>query len=260
MSLMVRAFGSFSARVAFDLVSRRPYAFGVLEGAQIAKRFGYSGRLLALEFGVAGGDGLFNLARIAKEASAITGQDIQVVGFDSGQGLPASLDYRDHPELYKAGDYPPIDKDRLIAALPANCKLIYGDIAETALPFLSSLEDTAVSFVSIDVDYYSSATDCLRAIGGATREALLPYLPIYFDDTLKPSHCSWAGERLSVREFNEQNPMRKIEPYTGLRGRRIMKRARWIDQMYALHTLDHPLRTVVAANNVDIKKLSNRYL
>ena len=82
------AFGGFRAKVEFDLVSRRPYAFGVLKAADMFRAFQLSGTLYALEFGVASGDGLISMARIAHRVTRVTGVEIKVVGFDTGTGLP----------------------------------------------------------------------------------------------------------------------------------------------------------------------------
>ena len=56
----VAAFGSFRAKVAFDLVARRPLAFGLLRAADWAKECGID-RITAIELGVANGAGLMNM-------------------------------------------------------------------------------------------------------------------------------------------------------------------------------------------------------
>ena len=38
-----------------------------------------------------------NLCRISRKVSAITGIEFEIVGFDSGVGMPPPQDYRDHP-------------------------------------------------------------------------------------------------------------------------------------------------------------------
>jgi hypothetical protein len=40
--------------------------------------------------------------------------------------------------------------------------------------------------------------------------------------------------------------LRKIAPFALLRPRRIFKNAQWIDQMFAAHIHDHPLRSPIA--------------
>src|SRR2546427_1003344 len=98
-SVFVKLFGSFSAKAAFDVTERRSYAYGILETARIAKRRGLK-RITVAEFGVASGAGLLAMCRLAKQATALTGVQFNIVGFDSGTGLPPPANYRDHPDLW----------------------------------------------------------------------------------------------------------------------------------------------------------------
>jgi hypothetical protein len=164
-----------------------------------------------------------------------------VVGLDSGRGLPAPRDFRDHPEAYREGWYP-MDEGKLRRALGRNTRLIIGPFEETVVPFVSSLTPEApVGFVSLDVDYYSSARDALALFCGLP-EAYLPYLPVHVDDISFPSHNSKAGEALAIEEFNREHPMRSVERDRFLVHRRIFKNAAWLEQMFTLHVLDHPER------------------
>ena len=61
ISAFASLFGNFRTKVDFDLISRRPYAFGVLDGVTHALKFGRPKRFYAIEFGVAGGAGLRSL-------------------------------------------------------------------------------------------------------------------------------------------------------------------------------------------------------
>lgn len=202
----------------------------------------------AVEFGVASGGGLLSMCRIAKAVSATTGVMINVIGFDTGSGMPPATDYRDHPEYYFQGDYAPLAVSELLKSLPKNARLIIGDVADTVPSFLSDYEGV-IGFVSVDVDYYTSTKSCLALLTGRA-DKYLPCVPIFFDDVLEDWHNPWCGEQLALEEFNISNPMRKIAPYTALANKRIMKNASWIKQMYALHVLDHKLRSV-SANRPD---------
>jgi hypothetical protein len=66
-------------------------------------------------------------------------------------------------------------------------------------------------------------------------------------------------ELLAVREFNEENEMRKIHLFAGLRHKRLFKHTSWFDQVYLLHVLDHPRRNVSGAPK-EIKVITNPYL
>jgi len=238
---LVAALGNLRARIAFDLFERRPYAFGILTAADGAARLGVR-RIAVIEFGVASGAGLRSMSRIAHAVSKQTGVMIDVIGFDTGKGMPPAIDYRDHPEQYFEGDFAAPDLAALLKSLPASTQLLVGDTRQNIARFLSEYDGT-LGFVSVDVDYYSSAKDCLGLL--SSRQArCLPWMPVFFDDVLLESHNPWCGELLAISEFNEANPLRKLAPYTSLRNSRIMKNASWIPQMYALHVLDHQARSV----------------
>lgn len=110
-SLFVAAFGSLRAKVACDLVNRPHYAYGLLAAADQAKEAGIDA-ITAVEFGVAAGEGLLNLCKVAERVSNTTGVRINLVGFDTGRGMPPPVDYRDHPEEFQASDYP-MNHDKL---------------------------------------------------------------------------------------------------------------------------------------------------
>src|SRR5579884_2319570 len=88
MALIAGMFGSTRVKVAFDAFPRRAYAFGILAAADKAKDIGVD-RIAAIEFGVANGAGLFAMSNLAARMEKLTGVKIDVIGFDTGQGMPA---------------------------------------------------------------------------------------------------------------------------------------------------------------------------
>jgi hypothetical protein len=241
LSLLVAAGGGFESKVYFDLVLRQHNAFGLLQAARFAQRYGYKS-YTAIEFGVANGAGLMNMAEIAGKVSKATGIRIELAGFDSGSGMPPPLDYRDHPDCYDRGDFPMQNYDLLRERLPATTRLIIGNAAETVSPFLSVLRpDCPIGYVVIDVDYYSSTLDCLKIFSGAP-ELYLPEALMYLDDIAFPQHNPWQGEYLAINEFNAQNEWRKACPYNFLSSARLFRNASWIDQVYLMHILDHEIK------------------
>lgn len=257
VSLFVALFGSFRSKVAFDLVIRQQHAYGILAAADLAKSQGIT-TVALLEFGVASGAGLLNICQVAKSVTAATGVEFLVFGFDTGKGMPPPRSYKDHPELYQEGDFP-MDSAALQARLPANARLMLGDLTTTVPQFLASADPSVpIGFVSIDVDYYSSSVDALRVLAGAPQR-YLPRVVIYLDDVHFDSHNSWCGEQLAVNEFNQAHDFRKIEHHSFFRGSRIMKNASWIDHMVTLHVLDHPIRSNLDRSRATIS-LSNPYL
>jgi hypothetical protein len=258
LSIFVALFGNYKMRIACDLVVRQQYAFSLLKTAELAMVQGLKS-VTAIEFGVAAGAGLVNICDISRNITKLTGVDFKIFGFDSGKGMPPPRDHRDHPEVFSAGSYPLIDRSALMRALPHNAKLILGDIQETLPPFVAGLSASSpVGFVVIDVDYYWSAKECLNVFLGAA-DNYLPWTLVYLDDIGFESANPWAGELLAVREFNEENEMRKINLFRGLRHKRLFKHTSWFDQVYLLHVLDHGRRNVSGAPK-EIKVLTNPYL
>jgi hypothetical protein len=256
VAAFVALFGTFRAKIAFDLVLRRQFAFSILYAADEAKRLGLE-RVTLAEFGVANGAGLINICYLAERITKITGVEFDIYGFDSGKGMPPAIDYRDHPELYQEGDFP-IDEPRLRAALPANAELIIGDVAETAGRFADQLTpESPLGFASFDLDYYSSTKAAFNVLKAAA-ERYLPITVLYLDDIVDDTNNPWAGELLAVNEFNAENELRKVAPLHALRRKRLMKNARWIDQIYCLHVHDHPARS--PAIRRETLAIANEYL
>src|SRR5215813_13419759 len=96
LAFFVALFGSFRAKVNFDLIIRQQNAFPILHAADKARQAGLK-RLTIVEFGVANGAGLINMCRIAASVEKTTGVGFDIYGFDTGAGMPAAIDYRHHP-------------------------------------------------------------------------------------------------------------------------------------------------------------------
>jgi hypothetical protein len=238
--------GTFRQRVQFDLVDRPQHAFGLLTAADVASFAGMR-EIVALEFGVAEGAGLRNLAEVASLVTDETGVGVDVVGFDSGEGLPAPVDYRDHPEIWVEGDFAMPDPPGVRATLPPGVDLVLGPIATTLPQFVRTLAKP-IGFVSFDLDLYSSTRDGL-AVFEIKCDRLLPVVVSYFDDVIggirrigSLFRTKAAGQLRAIEEFNARQSSRRIDPIWVLRHRRPLDREAWIERMYALHVLDHPIR------------------
>jgi hypothetical protein len=257
LSVPVWMFGSFRAKVAFDLVLRHHHAYGILAAADQARALGVE-RLALLEFGVGGGTGLLNMAHVAAEVTTCTGVEFEIYGFDTGAGLPPPRSYRDHPELFQAGDFR-MDVHRLRAMLPPNVHLVLGDVATTTTDWLHGRSSTApIGFVSVDLDYHYSTKAALRALLGPS-DMYLPQTHVYLDDIQEESHNSFCGELLAVEEFNQENELRKIERPYFLPHSRVFHRAPWVGHMFVLHVLDHPTRSTLDRGR-EPQRLLNPYL
>jgi len=259
-SLFAAIFGSYRMKIALDLVVRQHNAYCILKSADQARQLGIRSVTL-IEFGVATGAGLFNMAQIAKRISSSTGIEFRIYGFDSGKGMPQAIGYQDHPEYYKQGDYP-MDYGRLKSILPANTKLIIGDINQQSIQkFITEnvSREAPIGYVNIDVDYYSSARESLK-IFLEPAEKYLPVTYVYFDDIEFEGHNSRCGELLAVEEFNRDNPLRFIERHSFLENQRIFKKANWIKHIFALQVLDHPVRNDLTSRPDKPSVLNNPYL
>ena len=129
LSLPVAILGTYRAKIAFDLIIRQQHAYGMLRAAEVAAAWGLK-QVTVVELGVGGGAGLMNLAIIGGKLTRKYGVRFDIVGFDTGAGMPAPQDYRDHPELYCQGLFA-MDIDKLRATLPTNARLILGDLDQT---------------------------------------------------------------------------------------------------------------------------------
>ncbi len=244
--------GSFRDKVRYDLVERPTYACGLLMAADMARYCGIS-HITAIEFGVAEGKGLLNLCQLADAVTTETGVGISIVGFDTGAGLPHLADHRDHPEIWSPGDFAGVDKAALEHAIAPHGRMVWGEIADTIpqeIPKLSA--DAPLGFVSLDVDLYHSTFSAMK-IFNAPAATLLPVVISYFDDTLgSPARIGslfrnrWCGQLAAIDDFNAQHQARKVDSLRTLKARRPLDRELWLDQMYGLHVLDHPLRQVGA--------------
>src|SRR5689334_6603103 len=68
----------------FNVIERPHYAYCMLGAARLAARLGID-QVSAIEFGVAGGNGLKFMCDFAKEVRRATGVAVDCFGFDTGQ-------------------------------------------------------------------------------------------------------------------------------------------------------------------------------
>lgn len=258
LSSMSFLFGGLKSKIAYDNFRLAHYAFGVYEGAKRAKDLGLK-EITVIEFGVANGRGLLAMAMYAEKVEKHFGVKINVLGFDSGAGMPKTEGYKDHPEIYATGDFPMQSQDKLIAILPKNTQLIILDLIKSDW---TAYLKAPVAFVSVDVDYYSSTIAILNYLTALNASLLLPNTLIYFDDIQMANHNPYQGELLAINEFNAANGFRKIVDFsTVLRSTRLLKNAPWINHIYQLHVLDHKVRNEEYRSADDAPHiLTNKYL
>jgi hypothetical protein len=225
----------------FGWAARPDYLWGALHGACLAKTLGMSS-VSFIEFGVAGGNGLVSLEFIAKQVEQVFGIKVQVYGFDTGKGLPLPIDWRDCPNLDTEGEFV-MDVAKLRGRLKS-AELVLGDIKDTLPNFMANQSLAPVGFISVDVDYYSSARDALCLLNGRI-DILLPRVHCYFDDVTGFTYAEFNGERLAIKEFNERHPLRQISPIFGVRHYvpKPFANELWVEKLFMAHILDHELYT-----------------
>jgi hypothetical protein len=229
---------NFSERMQNGAFSRPNYAYGIWRAACEAKELGFSS-ISAIEFGVAGGNGLVAMEDVADAVTAETGVKVEIFGFDTGAGMPKPCDYRDLPHIWQEGIFAMdvVDlKKRLRRA-----QLVLGEVKDTVLNFVGS-EKSPIGFIAFDLDYYSSTVDAFEIFSkpGSSR---LPRVFCYFDDMVGDhweSHCEFFGEWLAIIEYNKLNGLKKIARINGLEYK-FHHRAVWHDLIFVHHDFVHPL-------------------
>jgi hypothetical protein len=229
----------YSELIEDDDVPRPYYAYCIYKATLLAKSLGYR-KISIIEFGVAGGNGLVNIEQHIGELTKEFEIEYEVYGFDSGQGLPDSGDYRDLKYVWKPGFYQ-MDLQKLQDRLKIS-QLIIGDIRDTSPTFISKFKPSPIGCILIDLDYYTSTKNALRIFDGPP-EYYLPRIYCYCDDihgTGLRAANEFTGELRAMNEFNEQNTTRKIAQELGLRWLRN-RPSRWNDQIFVYHDFAHPL-------------------
>lgn len=212
---------------------RPHYLAGVLYAADQARREGIE-RISVIEFGVAEGGGLLALQAHAAAVESDSGVRVDVYGFDTGGGMPPGTgDYRDHPDVWQAGDYA-MDVPALTAKLAQRTTLVLGQIRDTVARHAIG---APLGFIAIDVDFYSSCADALRILLRADLRRLRR-VALYFDDMSDHYNHRWAGELRAIDEFNAASASVKIDRWRGLWVGRAFPEAPWLDAMYLAHDLD----------------------
>jgi hypothetical protein len=219
-------------------ISRPHYAYGISKAAQLAKRLGEPG-FTVVEFGVAGGNGLVAMERHADFYSRTTGLEIEVVGFDSGTGMPDPIDYRDADFTWTKGQFA-MDEAKLRRTL-GGAHLVLGDVSETIRDYQPRLP---IGFISFDLDYYSSTMAALTVIEGDNWTNWMPRVTAYFDDV---STVEWIGERLAIRDWNTSQGDRKVGQNPEIRDS-IPGYPRWALRIFEIHLFGHPQYRVRVAD------------
>jgi hypothetical protein len=228
--------GSYALRLRIGAVERPHYGYCVYNAALLAKKLGYE-RVSVLEFGVAGGSGLANLEYHAQRISKMLTMGIDIYGFDTAEGLPEPLDYRDLPYHWKKGFFK-MDVPRLRARLQ-QAELVLGDIRDTSKDFFQKYSPAPIGAIVYDLDFYSSTVAALNMLGAGERY-YLPRVFCYFDDIIGTNielYCDFTGQRLAIHEFNRLHSDAKLGPSYHLLAEKVVQP--WYHQVWICHFFTH---------------------
>jgi hypothetical protein len=228
--------GSYRQRLQIGAVERPHYGYCILNAALLAKKLRYPA-VSVLEFGVAGGNGLLNFEHHARQVSRLLDIHIELYGFDTGEGLPQTGDYRDLPYHWRQGFYR-IDVPALERRL-TTAKLVLGDVRDTARSFFREYKPAPVGAIAYDLDYYSSTTAALQMLE-SDEEHYLPRVFCYFDDTIGTEtelYNDFTGVRLAINEFNDAHSTIKLALPYHLLARRTVEQ--WYHQIRLCHFFKH---------------------
>jgi len=228
-------FGDYETKLKFGAISRPNYGYCLYNAAKLAKKLGYS-KISAIEFGVAGGNGLLNFEFHAEQIRKLVSIDMEIYGFDTAEGLPKPLDYRDLPYHWKEGFYK-MDVAALESKLK-KAKLVIGEVSDTLKSFFEKYKPAPIGAISFDLDFYSSTKSSLATFLAPERY-LLPRIFCYFDDTIGTEvelYNNFTGQRLAINEFNRANDGIKLaSPYLVNSG--IWDT--WRQQIWIAHLFNH---------------------
>jgi hypothetical protein len=239
----------------FNAIERPHYAYCMLGAARLASRLGID-RISAIEFGVAGGNGLKFMCDFASEVRRATGVAVDCIGFDSGKGMPDPQGEKDLPYWFKAQQYQ-MDVAALEAMVP-KAKLVLGDISETLGGFAERERPAPIGAIMNDVDYYSSSLASFELLNQAEAHpgSFLPRLFMYFDDIIGSEiemYGPFNGQLAAIRDFNDKHEDCKIHLNQNL----IQScHIRFRYQIYYAHLFAHPdyTRYIGGSQQLDLEE------
>lgn len=185
-------------------VERPHYAYCMLNAARLAALLGHD-RISAIEFGVAGGNGLAYMCDFAKDVKRVTGVTIDCYGFDTGSGMPDPEGAYDLPYWFAAKQYA-MDVPKLKARVP-EAHLVIGDIKETIDGFLETYKPAPIGVMFNDTDYHSSTRESFRIFDHVADmpQHFLPRMFMYFDDVLGSELEMYGAHNGQLRAISELN-------------------------------------------------------
>ena len=196
---------AFTKFLSLKFSNFRPhYESLIYETSKNAIKLGFN-EISVVELGVAGGNGIKSILKYKRKIEKILDIKINIVGFDTGTGLPNSDLKEDLPYFWKQGDYTNINlKD--LEKEDSSIKIYEGNISSTIDKYISE-NKIKIGLIFFDLDLYSSTKLFLDKIPALSeKKLLLPRVFCYFDDLFVADYTlnDINGEPLAIKEFNNQ--------------------------------------------------------
>lgn len=222
-----------------QVIERPHYAYCMLNAALLARRLGHT-EISAIEFGVAGGNGLKFMCEFADSVKKMTGVSVQCYGFDTGKGMPPPEGEKDLPFWFREAQYV-MDEPALRAKLP-EAKLVIGEVKDTIPSFLETHNPAPIGAMFNDVDYWSSTLHSFALFDKAATnpDHFLPRTFIYFDDIIgrhNEMYGPFNGQLAAMHEYNASQDSVKIHLNQNLLPQAHLK---YRYQIYYAHLFAHP--------------------
>lgn len=189
---------------------RPHYETLMFETAKNAIKLGYN-EISIIELGVAGGNGIKSLIKYKRKIESVIDIKINIIGFDSGSGLPNVDDKKDLPFFWKKGDYTNENLNELEKKDPS-VKIYEGNIENTINDFILKNKNK-IGLILFDLDLYTSTKIFLNKMKYLSeKNLLLPRVFCYFDDLFIADYHldDTNGEPLAIKEFNDQHEDLKL--------------------------------------------------
>lgn len=226
-------------KLAMQAVDRPHYSWCMMRAAELGRALGHD-RISAIEFGVAGGNGLAYMCDYAQEVKKVTGVEVVCYGFDTGAGMPPPEGSADLPYWFAAQQYK-MDVDALKARIPTG-HLVLGNIKDRIDGFLDEYAPPPIGVMFNDTDYWSSTRESFRLFDQAAKrpEHFLPRQFMYFDDIIGSEiemYGPYNGQLMAIEEYNTTQDAVRLH-----RNQNLISRSEysWRWQIYYAHLFQHP--------------------
>ena len=136
--------------VSLNATERPHYAYCIYNAAILAKKLDYKSFSI-IEFGVAGGNGIYFLEKFCKKVKLELNIEIEIYGFDLKDGLSNPKGYKDLAYWFHSGFYSM--NELKLKNILNNAKLILGDVKDTVKKFFSDYNPAPIGVILNDLDY-----------------------------------------------------------------------------------------------------------